>query len=108
MHDHVGVSQQMFKRMAIARIGQVEACAALAQHHLVLDAGLIPTVRIDAQHVGTQTGEKTGGDRPGENARQIQHPHAVQQRAMGSAQPGGDASGCSEVWIKGSSATLLP
>ncbi len=83
MHDHVGVSQQMFKRMAIVRIGQVEACAALAQHHLVLDAGLIPTVRIDAQHVGTQTGEKTGGDRPGENARQIQHPHAVQRPGYG-------------------------
>lgn len=61
----------MFKRVAIVRIGQVEARAAFAQHYLVLDAGLIPTVGIDAQHVGAQTGEKTGGDRPGENARQI-------------------------------------
>jgi hypothetical protein len=78
MDQHVGFRQQMLERVAIGGGMKVEPRAPLAKRDLGDDAGLVPSGRVDAQHVGTATGEETRCDRPGKDAREIENLQAVQ------------------------------
>lgn len=77
--QNVGAGEQRLETLATCRLAQVQPRALLAQGDFRHHAGLIPVRRVDAQYLGTEAGEQSGGDRAGQYTGQIQHPQAGQR-----------------------------
>ena len=79
VHEDVGVLQQVFKHHAICRLLQIQPRAAFAKGHVRDNARFVPGRRIDAQHIGAETGKETAGSGAGKHAGQVQHLEAGQR-----------------------------
>ena len=77
MYDHVRLGQQGFKARPVVRLVQIETRAGLAKRHLGFEPVFPPVRRIDPEHAGTESCKKARGDRPRENARQIEDSQSV-------------------------------
>ena len=107
--QHVGLRQQLAQRSSCRRLAQIEPRAALAQRDLRHHTRLVPAGRIDAQHVGAKAGEEARGHRTGQDARQVQHAHALQRpRRRGTDHVGDGPASVSATCTSGSDATARP
>ncbi|HSD76326.1 MAG TPA: hypothetical protein VLA98_02935, partial [Solirubrobacteraceae bacterium] len=87
--QHVRPGQQLVEGRAVAWRAQVEQRAALAGPAVeCLEGDLGQGGRIDAQDVGPQRGEVAGAHRPGDDAREVEDPHAG--RGQGAGGEGGE------------------
>ena len=76
MYKHVRFGQQGFKMRPVVRLVQIETRASLAKRHLGFDAVLSPFRRIDPEHAGTEARKETRGDRPCQDASQVEDSQA--------------------------------
>ena len=86
--------QQRLESLAIGGAPEVQSRAALAQGHLGCLGRFVPVGRIDPQHLGAQPGQQAGGDRPGEDAGQVEDADALQRTLWIGPPIAGDIRGC--------------
>ena len=80
LEQHVRAVGQPQQRVHRARVLQVEhGRPAAAVHQLKLGSGRSGAWPVDPQHAGAQVGEQHGAERPGPDARELQHPHPGQR-----------------------------
>ena len=87
VHEHVGLGEQRVQSRTAAGGAGVQPRGALADRHVGHDAGLVPVGWVDPQHGGAEPGQRSGRDRAGEHAGEVEHPHA-RERPSGIRGPG--------------------
>ena len=84
LDQHVRGVGQPEQRVHRARVLEVEhGGLAAAVQQLTLGPGAAGPGPVDAQHGGALVGEQHGAERPGPDARQLEHPQAGQRPAAG-------------------------
>ena len=80
MREHVGLADQPAQGLEILRLAQIKMSGELAVAGIVFLVADIRQVRCgDLQDVSAVLGEGAGTGRPGEDPRQVEHPHARQR-----------------------------
>ena len=80
LREHVGLADQPAQGLEILRLAQIKMGRELAVAGIVfLVADIRQVRRGDLQDVGAVLGEGAGTGRPGEDPRQVEHPHARQR-----------------------------
>ena len=84
LDEHVGAAQQGGERVAPGRIAQIDVRRQFSSAGVddeLLDRGQVRGG--DEQHLGAMGGERAPGDRAGDDAGQIEHPHAGKRSRPG-------------------------
>ena len=77
LREHVGLAHQPAQGFEVLRLAQIEMRRELAVAGVVFLVAEIRQMRAgDLQHVGAVLGQRAGAGRPGEDARQVEHPDA--------------------------------
>ena len=94
MHDHVGLRDQQAELAHAARIVKARPRRTLTKGHLWRDGRLVPVRRVDAQHVGTEPGEKARRHRASDDTSEVEHLEARLTLRMPDARPRDERLGC--------------
>lgn len=82
LQKHVSLADQLFEVLGCRRFAQIEERRQLAAAGVDDERRHLRQVRrVDQQHIGAVAGECPSGDRPGDDAREIEYSDAGERRA---------------------------
>ena len=85
MHQHIRPRQQRLESGPVGGLFQIQMGTGLAQRHIRHHPRFRPAWRVDAQHLGPVSGQRSRRHRPRQHPRQVKHPQPRQRSRPGAA-----------------------